>query len=201
MKKRSIFLVLLLVGFYTNAQNISFGFKGGLNLSSIYGDNSDGTKMRAGVHLGVMSEFKLTSKFSIQPELLYSQQGVNQDVFFTLIQDAIAPEITLKSRYNYLNLPILAKYYASENFSLEFGPQVGFLVSAKQEGDGQELDVKDGVKSIDFGVSVGFGYKLSSGLNFSARYNAGLSNINDVDGISDENTNGVIQVSIGYFLK
>lgn len=201
MKKRSIFLVLLLVGFYTNAQNISFGFKGGLNLSSIYGDNSDGTKMRAGVHLGVMSEFKLTSKFSIQPELLYSQQGVNQDVFFTLIQDAIAPEITLKSRYNYLNLPILAKYYASENFSLEFGPQVGFLVSAKQEGDGQELDVKDGVKSIDFGVSVGFGYKLSSGLNFSARYNAGLSNINDVDGISDENTNGVIQVSVGYFLK
>ena len=201
MKKRSILFVLLFVGFFSNAQNISFGFKGGLNLASVYGDNSDKTEMRIGVHLGVMSEFKLTNKFSIQPELVYSQQGVNQDVFFTLLQDTVAPEITLKARYNYLNLPIIAKYYVTEGFSIELGPQVGFLVSAKQEGGGQELDVKDGVKNIDFGVGIGFGYKFSSGLNFSARYTAGVSNINDVDGISDENTNGVIQVSVGYFLK
>ncbi|WP_420574302.1 porin family protein [Kordia sp.] len=202
MKKLNILFVLLCIGFTTaNAQKISFGFKGGLNLAGIYGDNSDGVKMHAGLHLGVMSEFSLTEKFSIQPELVYSQQGANQDVNFILLQDIAAPAVTLKARYNYLNLPVIAKYYVTNGLSIEAGPQVGFLLSAKQKGQGEDVDVKDGVKNIDFGLNVGLGYKLTNGLSFSARYNAGLSNINDVDGISDKNTNGVIQVSIGYFLR
>lgn len=200
MKKICLLFVILCIGFTANAQKISFGFKGGLNSSWVTGDSSDGVSPRIGVHLGVMSEFSLSEKFSIQPELIYSQQGAQQDVAFTLDGFTLQEE-ELKARHNYLNLPILAKYYITENFSIEAGPQIGFLLSAEQEGSGVEVDAKEALKSIDFAASLGVSYKLNNGLNFSARYNAGLSDVNDVEGVTDENFNGVLQLSIGYFLK
>ncbi|MEM6718188.1 MAG: porin family protein [Bacteroidota bacterium] len=201
MKKITIFMLLLCVGFTVNAQKkFSFGFKGGLNIASIGGDNSDGTSPRIGLHLGVMGELSLSDKFSIQPELVYSQQGVKQDVAFTNQGMTIATA-ELEARYNYLNLPILAKYYITENFSVEAGPQIGFLVSAEQEGGGVSVDADEVVNNIDFSAGVGLGYKLNNGLNFNARYNIGLSDINDVAGTTDKNFNGVLQLSIGYFLR
>ena len=55
------------------------------------------------------------------------------------------------------------------------------------------------MSSIDFGLNFGLGYKLDSGLNFGARYNMGLSNINDTDDDDDTIKNGVFQISLGYF--
>ena len=67
-------------------------------------------------------------------------------------------------------------------------------MSAKNE----DIDVKVNFKSIDYGVNLGLGYKLENGLNFGARYNFGLANINDVEGSSDKFRNGVAQITIGY---
>ena len=62
-------------------------------------------------------------------------------------------------------------------------------------------DVKDYFKGIDFGLNFGLGYKLENGLNFAARYNLGLSDLNDADEIfgSDSYKNAVIQLSVGFF--
>ena len=69
----------------------------------------------------------------------------------------------------------MAKFYVAEGFSIEAGPQVGFLFSAKDEydfdGDTGEDDIKEYFKGIDFGVNFGVGYKLEGGLNLGARYN------------------------------
>jgi hypothetical protein len=201
MKKITILLLLVCVGFTANAQKkFAFGFKGGLNVAFIGGDNSDGVSARTGVHLGVMGEYSISNKFSIQPELVYSQQGAKQDVVF-INQGMTIGTAELEARYNYMNLPILAKYYITENFSVEAGPQIGILISAEQEGGGVTADADSIVKNIDLSAGIGLSYKLNSGLNFSARYNAGLSDINDVDGFNDKNFNGVFQLSIGYFLK
>ena len=89
----------------------------------------------------------------------------------------------------------MAKYYVAKGLSIEAGPQIGYLFSAKNES----VDVKDSFKKIDFGANVGLGYKLENGLNFGVRYNLGLSNINNVSGSSDKYKNGVLQASVGYF--
>ncbi len=106
------------------------------------------------------------------------------------------------AKVDYINVPLMAKFYVGEGgFSVEAGPQVGFLLSAKVEYDGGEEDVKDLLKSTDFGVNLGLGYKMENGLNFGARYNLGLSNANDSDDLDGgaEYKNSVIQVSVGYF--
>ena len=93
----------------------------------------------------------------------------------------------------------MGKYYFTEGFSLEVGPQIGFLLKAEGEVDGISVDFKDEVKNIDFGLNFGVGYKMKNGLNFGVRYNLGLSNTNDMEGIDDKNQNIVFQISIGYF--
>ena len=93
----------------------------------------------------------------------------------------------------------MAQFQVADGFSIEAGPQIGFLLSAKAEAEGEEVDLKDFVKGLDLAAGIGVNYAMASGLNFGARYNLGLSNINDGEGSDDfKNQNNVIQVSVGY---
>ena len=78
---------------------------------------------------------------------------------------------------------MLANYYISEELSLEFGPQLGFLLAAKykdeEDGEKYEEDVKEFFKSTDFGLNFGLGYQLKSGIGFNARYTLGVIDIFD----------------------
>ena len=97
------------------------------------------------------------------------------------------------TKLDYINIPLMAKLYLTDGLSIEAGPQIGFLISAKDEFDDVTTtnvsgdsttetdsgtdDIKDIVNGIDFGANLGLGYRLENGLLFGARYNLGLSNI------------------------
>jgi len=188
MKKVLLVTVATVLGLANlNAQEIKFGAKAGLNFSTISGDNT--RELDIGIttdfNFGVLAEIPISEKFSFQPELMYSGQGY---------AGKGSGEIVV---LNYLNIPLMGKYYLTKGFSLEAGPQIGFLLSAKDKD--ADTDVKGAFNTVDFGVNFGVGYKFDNGLNFGARYNLGLSDINNVDGSSNKNKNGVFQLSVGYF--
>jgi len=175
-----------------NAQEVKFGAKAGVNFATIGGDDTGDLSSRTGFHVGGVAEIGISEKFSVQPELVYSAQGATEDF----------EGVDVDWKFDYLNVPVMAKYMVADGFSIEAGPQIGFLLSAKVEGGGEEVDIKDEVSGIDFGFGFGAGYKMESGLNFSARYNLGLSNINDFEGSDDfSNQNNVFQISVGYFFN
>lgn len=185
MKNLLIITIISVLGLTAlNAQEVKFGAKAGLNFAFITGDNTEDLTPNTDFHFGVMAEWKVSNKFALQPEIIYSGQGSDLNI---LSEDRIS--------LNYLNVPIMGKYYATKRLSIEVGPQIGFLLSTK----GGTLDYKDLLKTTDFGVNFGVGYKLNNGLNFSARYNLGLTNINNVDNSTEKHRNGVVQLSIGYF--
>ncbi len=192
MKKILLSAVALMAfGLTAQAQEMNFGLKAGANFANVGGDAED-TSMRTAFHVGAFSEFKLSEQFSIQPELVYSMQGFKSDAIegFTSEEDI---------KLDYLNIPIMAKYYLMEGLSLHAGPQVGFLISAKVDDE----DIKDSYKSIDFGLAGGVEYELPIGLFLQARYYAGIADITEPFdagfGEIDENvTNNVISVSVGF---
>ncbi|CAM1333267.1 porin family protein [Tenacibaculum aestuariivivum] len=194
MKKVLLVVAMVAASFTANAQDVKFGAKAGLNIASLSGDNDENIDSRTSFHVGAVAEIEISDKFSVQPELVYSAQGATSDYELgSVTVDATA-------KLDYLNLPVMAKYYVAEGLSLEAGPQIGFLLSAKTEADvsgASSQDIKDEMKSIDFGLNFGAGYKLDNGLNFSARYNLGLSSVADDDDFDIKN--GVFQVSVGYF--
>jgi hypothetical protein len=169
-------------------EGIKLGIKGGLNVSNLMGDVDD-VAIRTSVHLGLLAEIIVNDKFSVQPELLYSGQGstYNGDI----------PGFS-RTKLDYVTLPVLAKFKLVNNLSLEAGPQLGFLVSAKKKTNNSN-DKIEGVKTLDFSVGAGLEYELKSGVIFQGRYNLGLTNVGgDLVPDNKRASNSVIQASVGY---
>ena len=191
MKKLMLLAAVAVFGLSSvDAQEVKFGAKAGVNFASIGGDETDGQKSRTAFHVGGVAEIGISDKFFVQPELLYSSVGTKFD------------EGDGEFKLDYISIPVMAKYMVADGFALEAGPQFSLLMSAKAEGGGESVDVKDFVKGLDLGVGVGASYRMETGLNFGLRYALGLSNINDGEGSDDfKNQNNVFQFSVGYFFN
>ncbi|CAA9200784.1 hypothetical protein FLA105534_03250 [Flavobacterium bizetiae] len=185
MKKVLLSAIAVMAFMSVSAQETRFGVKAGLNLSTLTGDAED-AKSLVGFQVGGFAEIKLTDKFAIQPEVLFSTQGAKFDDI----------EGDSKTKLNYINVPVLAKYFITEAFSVEAGPQIGFLVSAKSDGE----DIKDFTKSVDFGFNLGAGYNFTENLSVGLRYTLGLSPVNDNGDDFEDYTvrNGNFALAVGY---
>jgi hypothetical protein len=185
MKKISLlFFVLLFTAGSAMAQaQFSVGIKGGLNFAKFDASDFGGSiKNKTGFHGGAFALIKL-SKIGIQPELIFSQQGSK----FRFSTD------DLEGNFNYINIPVMLKLYTIAGINLQVGPQFGFLSKAEIDGE----NVKDSFKGSDLSLGIGAGWDLPFGLSIDARYNLGLSKIED-DPSFDAVKNQVIQVSLGY---
>lgn len=198
MRKLVLSMIAILSLGFVNAQEFKFGVKGGLNVANLNfsGQGAPSTSSLVGFHIGGFAEIKVSDKFSIQPELLYSTQGAK----FEITQEGV----TINSfKLGYINLPVMAKYYVANKFNLEVGPQIGFLTSAKANASGLGSTVDVGVKkafeSVDFGLNFGAGYDFTENVSAGVRYNVGLSNIAKTeDADNDTVKNSVLSLSLQY---
>ena len=169
--EKSFLLAITIIGFsiLSNAQDIKFGFKGGVNFSNINGDNLDNIDGRTGYHIGAVAQVGLTDMFALQPELVYSAQGIeNLDI-------------------HYINIPVLLKFKFAKLFSVEAGPQLGFIIN-------DEYTLVE-PESFDFSGAVGVGVEFGSFFG-QLRYNIGFTDI--VKNVDTKNSN--FQVSVGYYI-
>jgi hypothetical protein len=80
------------------------------------------------------------------------------------------------------------------------GPQLGFLLSAKEKDPDGDVDLKDESSSIDFGITLGAGADINK-FNVGLRYLFGLSNVADFEDIGDFKVkNSAFQIVLGYRL-
>lgn len=190
--------VLLLMCFVIPAMGqTQLGVIAGLNLANISLDPSDGVDLsnRTAFGVGAVAAFPLSPMFAIQLEPTYMQKGAGAD--FTEGNEKY--ETTIKA--DYIDVPVMAKISFGESTTKPYimaGPYIGFLLSAKQKldkatVDGQDVtdqipssereqDIKDFVKSTDFGLNFGAGVSFPMGNNslfLEAQYSLGLSDIND----------------------
>ncbi len=179
MKKIILTIAAVLVFGFANAQDMKFGVKGGLNSFTVTGQT--GEKSKISFQLGGFAEFKVSDKFAVQPELMYTSQGSKNDFATTTL--------------NYLNIPVIAKYYVTEDISIQAGPQIGLLMSANYDG----VDVKDGYKSMDYGLNIGGGYNLNENMTLDLRYYLGLAQLEKELAPGESATkNAGILLSFGY---
>lgn len=202
MKKLLFALGFTLVSITAFSQaEIAIGLKGGINLASIDTESVGANyNNRTGFHAGAYGLIKLT-KFAIQPEVLYSVQGSSIDL--SGISDDLSQDLI------YLNIPIMLKFYTVAGINLQAGPQFGMLVNAEQEIANFDIegnytgkstqDVADNLKNSDLSIALGAGWDAPFGLNVTARYVLGLSDINDVSGAEEQSTR-TFQISLGYRL-
>ncbi|WP_299128977.1 porin family protein [uncultured Winogradskyella sp.] len=179
-----LFGFLILCGLSLNAQSHPAGIKVGGNIANLSGDGTENVSSMLNFSAGFFMEIKATKNFKIQPELLFSVYG------FKLDEEGSRSNV----RLNYVVLPIMAKYFLSNGVSLDVGPQVGLLVTAKN-GTGSLADVKTNFYDRDFGINAGTSFRISDMITLSLRYYFGL---NDVTATNVKNYNRAFQLGLQF---
>ncbi len=178
MKKSLLIVVLFLVPLVMHAQGIGVGIKAGANFA-----NQDVSNSILKQLLIIISEpyvnLNFSDKWGITPEVLYSAYGSDWD--------------NAKVDLDYVAIPVMLRFKPISLLSLEAGPQFSFLTKANVENVG---DVKDQLKSNDFGLAFGAGLHLPLGFNVGARYVLGFTNISDVS--SESIKNRTFQLYVGW---
>ena len=189
MKKLFFAVVAMMVSATTFAQNevgqLTIQPKVGVNIANI--TDADDADPRIGLAAGAEFEYGLTDNIGLSAGVLYSMQGVKT----TIIDD----DCTWK--LDFLNVPILANFYVAKGFAVKLGVQPGFKLSSKAKfkgsGGSKEVEVEDGVKSVDLSIPVGLSYQYQN-IVFDARYNWGVTKI--VDDVDSKHS--VFQITVGY---
>ncbi|SUX52310.1 Uncharacterised protein [Chryseobacterium indologenes] len=184
------------ISFAQSADRPRFGIKAGGNLSSFTGGDS---KSKIGYYAGAFVNVPLSEAFSIQPEIVYSQQGAKAKDDYEMATYTIK---NMQQTLGYINVPVMLQYNATPEFYLEAGPEFGLLISAQAKvdinGSTYKADNKDSMKSFNFGAGIGLGYKFTPNLGVNARYIAGITKIlKNNFGDSSKNTN--FQLGVNYY--
>ena len=186
----NILFFTILTTSFVSAQHVNLGFKAGLNVYNIHNDNGVQNDSKVGFHVGLLGHIHITPHFGIQPEIMYSLQGATKQFG--------ANDNT--ANLSYLNIPVMFQYMFDYGFRIEAGPQLGFLLSAKNDTNGVSVDIKDQLETVDFGIGVGVSYiHVPSGFGVDLRYNFGLTDISKDETV--KSTNMGLQFGVFYLLK
>ena len=201
MKKVFALIAAAIVCMSASAQ-VQFGAKVGFDMTNFWGSNVD-HGMKPGYQAGLVMEYKFNPNFAIAPEVVFASQGGKSKAFALDItnNDINLTTTDIKYTANYINVPVMLKYYVTPEFSIDFGPQVGFNVFNKvsHKNLSKSIDIKDSTKPVDFGLGLGGTFNLTENAFVQARYTMGLTKVfKDEDVIGENNAkNGNVQIAFG----
>ncbi|WP_396632918.1 outer membrane beta-barrel protein [Maribacter sp. R86514] len=140
-------IILVLATLTTNAQNNTFGLSGGYlgAYARVTEDSGSASTSDSGFYLG-----------------LYYNLGLNEKIFFMPALDYGAIN---GNGFGFLSLR--AGYRMTDNFNIQAGPQISYLLQ-----DTTPTDINKA--GIDLGL--GLGYEITNHFNLHARYSFELSN-------------------------
>lgn len=194
-----------------NAQETNFGAKAGYSLSMLKAESGNVTvesDSKSTFYVGGLVEHKFNDKFALQAEVLYSPLGGKYSESESI--GGFGYNYEADTKIGTVQVPVMGKYYVTENIALAAGLNFGLIISADMdwsesivspmgtETESGSEDIKDEVSSLNLAPFVGAEYNLENGLFFDARYNMGVSNLvkDSVDGESMKL--GFFQVGLGF---
>ena len=197
MKKIAIALMctILATGAAMAQKQFTFGPKFGVDYTHYWGKNVEhGGQFN--YQAGLFMEYRFTDQFAIAPEVVFAAQGGKYDT------NILGVEFKETDHVNYINVPVMMKFYVIPDLSIDFGPQVGFNVYSKNtteakvgDADGKKTtDMKDFTNSVDFGLGLGLTYNIARDVFIQGRYTMGLTKVFD----GQDAKNGNAQIAIGY---
>ena len=154
MKKVLTLIAAAILCMSASAQ-VQFGAKVGFDLTNFWGSDVE-HGMKPSYQAGLVMEYKFNPNFAIAPEVVFASQGGK---FKALDLNIFGLDVSKTVTYNtnYINIPVMFKYYVAPAFSIDFGPQLGINVYSKYsiEDVDKAVDIKDNTKDVDFGLGLG----------------------------------------------
>ncbi len=188
-------------------QRWSIGPRVGANISNQMGDFANGVNVKwlPGWSVGGFIMYSDIRHFGVSMDVLYSQKGAGFEGV------ANGTNYSFKHRINYLEIPVLARYFLTlsgafrPNFFI--GPSVAFKLNAKQKdfvGNGraqEDFDISDQFRPADLGLvgGIALNFEVAKGkrILLDARYTYGLADVT-VGAGSIRNSAVTLNLSYGF---
>jgi opacity protein-like surface antigen len=164
-------------------ESIHFGFKAGTNLFKLSGKSFD-DNFKFGYSAGVYAEKVLKGRFGLQAELIVNEAVARTSDQFGAIYPGIGVSFQ-NTTLNYISLPILLTFKATDAFTILLGPQYGYMFYQTQGVSQTPLGPKDAFKKNDFSAILGAQLRLSNKMQLGARYLVQYTQLNNIDDNSD----------------
>lgn len=226
MKRTSIIIASALFSLMTWAQpekgTWSIQPKLGLNMATMTSyrfkqkeeEGSGHVSPRCNVLFAIEAERQITRRFGIAAGVQYSMQGERESL------DANGERVKATDKLDYINVPILTKFYVAKNLALKVGLQPSFNIKHDYELDssadisywsgltyyhmakeGNLSDIGIDIKAFDLAIPIGIAYEFDRGtkncLVAEARWNCGLLKVANLKN-GDHPRNMVFQLTLGY---
>jgi hypothetical protein len=201
-----IFMMLISVTLVT--AQVSIGLKAGLNLAKDHFNEesiNEFTEFMPALYFAVPVELGISDIFAIQAEPGFIQKGVKmvEETVFEYEPGVFrTTDLDARTKFNFINLPILAKAkFGSETvkFFAIAGPEVAYALNAKTKmemtvtngitekmEESEDIDFEeDKISRWDYGLIFGAGVEAQIGsgwITLDGRYNLGLNNYIQLEG-------------------
>lgn len=187
------------IGYIYAGPKVGGAFSKMTNTEKSFTTNNKGdVKYRTGFQFGIVNKIGITSKFSIQPEFIFCQKGVQVK----------SNGVTSKYKTSYIGIPILAKYALAQVGVVKIHVNGGVYANARTSGEvewkdpggtsSQPLD-KTGWRRLDYGFALGggFEYQKEKGIwVFDIRYDFSVVDAHKSD--ATFNSNKTFGISVSY---
>jgi len=212
MKKITFVLIgLTITHLFSQAQNIRYGFTGGLVISNYTpkGDAlTDKGKPRTSITAGVVVEVPINKNFTFQPAVNFVQKGTIHEEKFVGHTEKTTVGV------NYIEIPMNILFNGSDNkanFFIGAGPSLAVAISGKLKfDDGTNTSSEnlkfgtgddDVMRGFDLGANFLIGGYISNGLIVSVNYNMGVSNL--IQNFNNKNSlkSSYFGIKLGYLLN
>ena len=167
--KMAMICSLMACSIATKAQQVKFGVKGGVNLSTLSFENHDyDVHNKVGFFVGPTAKMSLPVKgLGLDASVLYDQRSGE-----AFLQIAGGRNYWTTIKRHHITVPINVRYdIGTRNFGFFVfaGPQVGFNVGGSEP---TSMDYGDWEpRSVVFGMNAGLGIMIIDHLQLSANYN------------------------------
>lgn len=202
-KKRFLIILIFLIPMINISAQI--GIKFGLNINHMTYSNISDRSLDNPVtfQVGGFFTWKLSRKFSLQPELYYSQSVAKRNISLPV------NTITISEEFSYIRLPLLAKLKLLSKGNWNLVPLCGlygaYNLTANQKvsyGDNEFSDsIRKLIKPVDLGFISGLEIGCKTGIGIlllDFRFSLGLVNTNKKNYSSDKAFNRMVVIQLGY---
>ena len=202
MKTTMIALVCMLMasGTAMAQKTFTFGPKVGVDYTHWWGKNIN-DESALSYQAGMFMEYRFGNKFAIAPEVVFATHTrPKMEWHNQWLNEYPKGDITTTYQTNYINIPVMLKYYVTSSLSIDLGPQFGFKVYDKStdkwdDSSGHREEKHNmGNRGFDFGLGLGATYNFNEKVFVQLRYTLGLVPLYK----GSNARNGNAQLSIGY---
>ena len=200
------FLIIIFSSTNSQAQDLLYGFTGGLNMNTISTKNDDGG-LKVGFNIGGIAQYKFSPNMSIVTNIKLSAKGQQ---FSKIIEDQNNYlKVYHSTSLYYIDIPILYQYSIEDLFGLEIGPSFNFCLGGNDKSKiGNTTSniskfEKGTYNPFEFGLAFGvftrdLGQSSFNNIFIEFRYFIGLTNVIKN---YNRNVNAGAFLSIGYIIE